>query len=142
MAITSVILWLVTAVFGLNLAIRSGSLEDLLIRHRRVRAGRRAVLLAIHILAAVGGLALWVWFLVAGPTGAAAESLLLLLVAASHGLLMVSRWVPGHGRHARATSSQRHRSRYFPVHAATLHAMVASSTLTMVVVTTVVTLRR
>ncbi|HEX4722691.1 MAG TPA: hypothetical protein VH333_09270, partial [Pseudonocardiaceae bacterium] len=89
MAITSVVLWLITAVLGLNLAIRSGSLEDLLIRQRRARAGRRAVLLAIHILAAVGGLALWVWFLIAGPSGAVVESLLLLLVAASHGLLMV-----------------------------------------------------
>jgi hypothetical protein len=138
-AITSVVLWLITAVLGLNLAIRSGSLEDLLIRQRRARAGRRAVLLAIHILAAVGGLALWVWFLIAGPSGAVVESLLLLLVAASHGLLMVSRWVPGHGRHAAPTSSHRHRAHYFPVHAATLHAMLASSTLTMVLVTTVAT---
>ena len=137
MAIASVVLWLVTAVLGLNLAIRSGSLEDLVIRQRRTRAGRRAILLVIHVLAAVGGLVLWVWVLVDGPVAAVAEALLLLAVAASHGLLMVSRWVPGHGRHARVASSHRHRAQYFPVHAATLHAMVAASTVTCVVIMSV-----
>jgi hypothetical protein len=82
-------------------------LEDLLIRRRRVRAGWRVVLLGIHTAAAVGGLALWVWFLVSGPTGAA------------------------------ATSTHRHRAGYFPAHAATLHAMLAASTVTAVVITTV-----
>lgn len=134
MAITSVALWLCTALLGLNLAVRSGSLEDLLIRQRRQRAGRRAVLLLIHILAAVSGLVLWVWYLLYQPHGMAIESLALLLVAASHGLLMVSRWVPGHGRHARVASSHRHRAQYFPVHAATLHVMLASATLTTVLI--------
>lgn len=137
MAITSVVLWLVTALLGLNLAVRSGSLEDLLVRARRQRAGRRAVLLIIHILAAMSGLVLWVWFLLYRPRDMAFESLALLLVAASHGLLMVSRWVPGHGRHARVASSHRHRAQYFPVHAATLHVMLAASTLTTVLIMTV-----
>lgn len=137
MALASVVLWLVTAAFGLNLAIRTGALEDLLIRHRRMRAGRRVVLLFIHVISAVGGCALWVWFLIGKPVGALAEALLLLAIAAAHGLLMVSRWVPGHGRHARAASSHRHRAQYFPVHAATLHAMLAAATVTIVVVVTV-----
>jgi hypothetical protein len=136
-AITTVVLWLITALLGLNLAVRSGSLEDLLVRQRRIRAGRRALFLLIHILAAVTGLVLWVWFLLSGPMAMSTEALLLLAIAASHGLLMVSRWVPGHGRHARAASSQRHRASYFPVHAATLHAMLAASTVTTVVILTV-----
>ena len=141
-AITSVVLWLCTALMGLNLAVRSGSLEDLLVRQRRQRAGRRAVFLLIHILSAVSGLVLWVWFLLYQPHGMAIEAVALLLVAASHGLLMVSRWVPGHGRHARATTSHRHRAQYFPVHAATLHVMLASSTLTTVLIMTVQMLHR
>lgn len=136
-AITSVVLWLVTALLGLNLAVRSGALEDLLVRQRRIRAGRRAIFLLIHILSAVGGLVLWVWYLLTERPGVWAGALLLLLVAASHGLLMVSRWVPGHGRHARATSSHRHRAQYFPVHAATLHVMLAASTVTVLAIMTV-----
>lgn len=136
-AITSVVLWLCTALLGLNLAVRSGSLEDLLVRQRRQRAGRRAIFLLIHILSAVSGLVLWVWFLLSGPTAMSTEAVLLLAIAASHGLLMVSRWVPGHGRHARAASSHRHRAQYFPVHAATVHAMLAASTVTTVVIMTV-----
>lgn len=128
-------LWTLTAVLGLNLAIKAAVLRGLL--HRRHRTGRPGVgfrrrmwLLAIHVSAAAGGLLLWLWYLVEDMAGAGAVAVLLLAVAASHGLLMVSRWVPGHGRHADVPGSVRRPSHYFPVHAATAHAMAGAATLT------------
>lgn len=135
MQVLSFALWLLTAVLGLNLAIRAAVLRGLRHRNRRVgRSGvgfrRRMCLLAIHITAAAGGLVLWVWYLLEDMAGAGAAAVLLLAVAASHGLLMVSRWVPGHGKHADAPGSVRRPSLYFPVHAATAHAMAGAATLT------------
>ena len=128
-------LWALTAVLGLNLAIRAAVLRGLRRRHRRaglsgVGFRQRMVLLAIHVTAAAGGLLLWLWYLLSDVPGAGAAAVLLLAVAASHGLLMVSRWVPGHGRHAGSPVNVRRPSRYFPVHAATAHAMAGAATLT------------
>jgi hypothetical protein len=118
---------------------------------------RRVVLLTVHVVAAVTGLALWGVFLVllTGPDldpeggGLGVGQVLLLggavlcaLVAVSHGLLMVSRWIPGHGRHASAERAQRRAGSYFPVHTATLHAMVAAATITTVLTIALQTLSR
>jgi manganese efflux pump family protein len=128
-------LWTLTALLGLNLAIKAAVLRGLV--HRQHRAGRsgvgfrrRMLLLAIHVTAAATGLLLWLWYLMEDMAGAGAVAVLLLAVAASHGFLMVSRWVPGHGRHADASVSVRRPSNYFPVHAATAHAMAGAATLT------------
>lgn len=128
-------LWALTALLGLNLAIKAAVLRGLLHRqHRTGRTGvgfrRRMWLLAIHVTAAAGGLLLWFWYLMEDMAGAGAVAVLLLAVAASHGFLMVSRWVPGHGKHADSAGHVRQPSRYFPVHAATAHAMAGAATLT------------
>jgi hypothetical protein len=133
--ILALTLWALTAVLGLNLAIRAAVLRGLVHPQRRIgRSGvgfrRRMLLLAIHVIAAAGGLVLWFFYLMVDMAGAGAAAVLLLAVAASHGLLMVSRWVPGHGRHADAPGLSRRPSQYFPVHAATAHAMAGAATLT------------
>lgn len=126
----SVAVWIITAIFGATLFIRTRALS----RGPRGRSRRRRVLLAIHVSAAACGLITWTWFAMTGWWPTAVGAILLLAVAASHGLLMVARWSPGHGRHATAARPMRTAGGYFPVHTATVHAMAASSTLTLVVV--------
>jgi phosphatidylserine synthase len=128
--LASVVVWTVTAIFGLTLLIRVGAIN----KGPKGRSRKRRVLLTIHVSAAATGLLSWIWYAVTGVWGAAVLALLMIVVAASHGLLMVARWSPGHGRHATAERPKRNAGGYFPVHVATAHAMAASSTLTLVVI--------
>lgn len=130
-------MWGLTAVLGANLALRAGVVDDLQDRERRRKARTRFVVLGVHLAAAVGGLSLWVGVAVRGTDGdgvvtLGAIALGLLLVAGSHGLWLVERWVPGHGRHA--TPRPVRRGEHFPVHAASAHAMAAAATITLVAV--------
>lgn len=130
MTAASVAVWLMTAVLGANLLLRSGALRG----GPSGRSPRRRALLEVHVLTAWGGLLVWVWFLFVLPIWVAGVvAVLLLLTAAFHGLLMVVRWAPGFGRHAGQARPQRRSGGYFPVHAAAIHAVAAGSTLTMVV---------
>jgi hypothetical protein len=130
LTLASVAVWIVTATFGLTLLIRAGALS----RGPKGKSKRRRMLLAIHVTAAAGGLLAWTWYVVSGMWASAVAGVLFLIVAASHGLLMVARWSPGYGKHANAQRPRRSAGGYFPVHVATVHAMAASSTVTLVVV--------
>jgi hypothetical protein len=130
LTLASVVVWIVTATFGLTLLIRARAIS----RGPRGRSTRRRVLLAIHVTAAAGGLLAWTWYAVTGLWAGAIAGLSFLVVAAAHGLLMVARWTPGHGRHANVERPRRSAGGYFPVHIATVHAMAAASTVTLVLV--------
>lgn len=129
MSAASVVVWLVTAMLGANLLLRSGVLSG----GPNGRLLRRRFLLLIHLGAAASGLVLWIWFFFAPTRTLGMVSVLLLLVAASHGLIMVLRWAPGFGQHAARVKPQRRSGGYFPVHAAAIHAVSAGATLTLVV---------
>jgi hypothetical protein len=130
--------WLLTAAFGLNLAIRGGAIRLLTRapwergRRRRAGSGHRLLFLG-HVLFALAGLALWGWYAFAdtGPAGWAAA--VLLVVVAGHGLSLVERWTPGRGRHATGRTVDHTRRGYFPVLPATGHVMVATVTVVLVV---------
>lgn len=130
MTLASIVVWTLTAVLGLTLLIRSGAVS----RGPRGRSRRRRVLLTIHVSAAACGLLSWTWFALTGSWIGAVAGAVFLAVAGSHGLLMVTRWSPGYGRHANSERPRRRAGGYFPVHTATMHAMAASSTITLVVV--------
>lgn len=125
----SVAVWLLTAALGANLLIRGGAFRG----GPNGRSGRRRALLVIHVLCAVSALAVWIWFVIVPTRALGLASVVLLLVAAAHGLLMVLRWAPGFGRHALLGRPQRRSGGYFPVHAAAIHAVAAGSTVTLVV---------
>lgn len=130
MTLASVVVWIITATFGLTLLIRAGAIS----RGPKGRSKRRRVLLTIHVTAAAGGLVAWTWSAITGSWASAIAGVLFLVIAAAHGLTMVARWSPGYGRHANAERPRRSAGGYFPVHIATVHAMAASSTVTLVVV--------
>jgi hypothetical protein len=132
--------WALTAVFGLNLAIRGGAIR-LLMRSpfrptRRQRWSHRTLLLG-HVSFAVLGLGLWTWFALRDLAPAGWLALVLLTVVAVHGLSLVERWTPGSGRHATGRSVDWTRRGYFPVLAATGHVMAATATVILVVITVV-----
>lgn len=124
----SVAVWLMTAVLGANLLFRSGAFRG----GPNGRSARRRALLAIHVFTACSALVVWIWFVITPTPALGLASVLLLLVAAFHGLLMVLRWAPGFGRHALRGPPVRRHGGYFPVHAAAIHAVAAGSTVTLV----------
>lgn len=128
-SVVSVAVWLLTAALGANLLIRGGAFHG----GPSGRSGRHRVLLVTHVLTACSALAVWVGFVIAPTWALGLASVALLLVAAGHGLLMVLRWAPGFGRHARLGRPRRGSGGYFPVHAAAIHAVAAGSTVTLVV---------
>jgi hypothetical protein len=130
--------WLVTAMFGLNLAIRGGAIR--LLFPTRWRPARRQMwshrtLLVSHILLAVTGLGLWTWYTLLDARLGGWLALAVLALVAVHGLSLVERWTPGRGKHATGKPADHTRRGYFPVLAATAHIMFA--TVTVVLVTTV-----
>lgn len=130
--------WLLTAAFGLNLAIRGGAIRLLTRapwergRRRRRPSGHRTLFVG-HVLFAVLGLGLWAWYTVADAHLAGWLAAVLLLVVAAHGLSLVERWTPGRGRHATGRPVDHTRRGYFPVLPATGHAMIATATVVLVV---------
>jgi hypothetical protein len=130
--------WAVTAGFGLNLAIRGGAIRFLMRTpfRRMYRQGwsHRTLFLG-HVGFAVTGLTMWILYTLANRTWAGWLALGLLTVVAAHGLSLVERWIPGHGRHSTGRSVDHTRRGYFPILAATGHVMAASATVILVLVT-------
>ncbi len=129
--------WVLTAAFGLNLAVRGGAIRLIMrapFRHMYRQFWSHRTLFVGHMMFAVAGLGVWTWYTLHGRgwTGWLAAGL--LAVVAAHGLSLVERWTPGRGRHATGRSVDRTRRGYFPVLAATAHIMAATTTVILVVV--------
>jgi hypothetical protein len=130
--------WGMTAGFGLNLAIRGGAIRFLMRSPFRVmyRQGwSHRTLFVGHVFFAVIGLTMWTLYTVAHRWWAGWVALGLLLLVAIHGLSLVERWIPGHGKHSTGRSVDHTRRGYFPVLAATGHVMAATATLILVAIT-------
>jgi hypothetical protein len=134
----ALIAWSTTAVFGLNLAVRGGAIR-LLLRTRwkptRRQAWSHRTLFLGHIIFAVAGLMLWVWYSIAINAFAAWLAGLAITLVAVHGLSLVERWIPGRGKHATGRSVDPTRRGYFPVFPATLHIIAATLTVCLVALT-------
>jgi hypothetical protein len=136
--------WVVTALFGANLLIQ-GKAYRLLVRavSRRMPTGKRppfarAIMMTLHLLCATAGLAAWTAYAMFHRNGYGYIALGLLLLVAVLGISIVDRWRNGYGRHARPIEHRRG----FPVWSATLHVMMATTTLVLVVLVTVLRIGR
>ena len=130
--------WTVTAVLGVNLLLRGKAHRLFLYAVTgRAPAGSRppvvrATLMALHLLCAVAGLAAWTAYAMSDRDVFADVALGLLGVIALLGVGVVDRWRNGYGRHARPAVA----GRGFPVWSATLHVGIATTTVVLVALIT------
>lgn len=130
MAVVVLVAWLVTAGLGSYLGtvwIRHGGL-----RQRDAGVTRLPVWLVLgHVALAVTGLLAWLLFLVGHARASAWAACSVVLVVASFGFMMLFRWLPSSGLHARAeTTAERH----FPFTAVVAHGACAVATIVLVLV--------
>jgi hypothetical protein len=129
--------WVLTAGFGLNLAIRGGAIRLIMrspFRHMYRQFWSHRTLFVGHMVFAVVGLLLWAWYTLGSRTWAGWLAVGFLALVAAHGLSLVERWIPGQGRHATGRLADPSRRGYFPVLAATAHIMAATATVILVIV--------
>jgi hypothetical protein len=100
---------------------------------RSTKVTRFPILVVVgHPLAAVGGLAVWVAYLVTGDAGYAWAAFAALLVVVLQGFMLFTRWlVGGGGRHARGAEQA------FPAAAVAVHGAVAVTTVVLVFLTAI-----
>jgi hypothetical protein len=100
---------------------------------RSTKVTRFPILVVVgHPLAAVGGLAVWVTYLVTGDAGYAWAAFAALLVVVLQGFMLFTRWlVGGGGRHARGAEQA------FPAAAVAVHGAVAVTTVVLVFLTAI-----
>jgi len=130
--------WLLTAMLGANLLLRGKAYRLFLY----AMSGRsqpgvrppviRATLMGLHFACAGAGLVLWIGYAMYDRRVLAYGALILLGVVALLGISVVDRWRDGNGRHVRPVEPRRG----FPVWSATLHVMIATTTLVLVALIT------
>ncbi|NVI89872.1 hypothetical protein [Actinomadura sp. BRA 177] len=100
---------------------------------RSTKVTRFPILVVVgHPLAAAGGLAVWVAYLVTGNAGYAWAAFAALLVVVLQGFMLFTRWlVGGGGRHARGAEQA------FPAAAVAVHGAVAVTTVVLVFLTAI-----
>ena len=130
--------WRVTGAFGVNLILRGKAYRLFLyVMSSRGPADMRppvlrATMMALHLICALSGLALWTAYAMLDQDVLGYSALILLGVVALLGISVVDRWRNGYGRHARPVDPRRG----FPVWSATLHVMIATNTLVLVALVT------
>lgn len=82
-----------------------------------------------HPVAAAGGLAVWIGYLVTAETAYAWWAFAALIVVVLQGFLLFTRWLMGRGRHARDAEQA------FPAVAVAVHGLVATATVVLVFLT-------
>ncbi|MFA1545478.1 hypothetical protein [Actinomadura chokoriensis] len=98
---------------------------------RSTKVTRFPILVVVgHPLAAVGGLAVWIAYLITGHAGYTWVAFAALLVVVLQGFMLFTRWlVGGGGRHARGAEQA------FPAAAVAIHGGVAVTTVVLVFLT-------
>lgn len=131
--------WLLTAILGLNL-LRLGKAYQLFLFALAARGPAdprrpvlRATLMGLHLVCAVSGLVLWAAYMMVGRQAYGYGALTMLGAGALLGIFVVDRWRNGYGRHVRPVEPHRG----FPILSATLHVMVATTTLVLVALITI-----
>jgi len=130
--------WVATAAFGGNLLLRGRAYRLFLYAtsDRTLSSQRpptvRAALMGLHFLLAVSGLIFWIGYSMFDRTVLAYGALILLGAVALLGVGVIDRWRNGAGRHARPAGD----GGRFPVWSATIHVMVATNTIVLVALIT------
>jgi hypothetical protein len=128
----ALVAWILAAIVGLYLLMTS--LADGGLRGQATKVTRfPATLTLSHLLLGVGGLAVWVLFLITMRIMYAWAAFGLLVVVALLGFVMLTRWLVGRGgRHARGADHQ------MPVVAVIVHGGVAIMTFVLVLFTALI----
>ncbi|MEU1534004.1 hypothetical protein [Streptomyces fagopyri] len=132
MALCVLIIWLLTAGLGAYLG-------SVWIRHGGLRQSVSGVtrlplwLVVGHVVLAVSGLATWTLFVFGHARASAWAACAVVLVVASFGFMMLFRWLPSSGLHARSESTA---ERHFPFTAVVAHGASAVTTVVLVLVAT------
>lgn len=140
MAVAALIAWLLTAAGGfylLSIWIAKGG-------SRRTGSSHLPPgVMFGHLGLAVGGLLVWIGYLLTGRAGLAWTALVLLLPVAALGFLMLARWIPTYRAHAavpaghgasRGAAADAPAERHFPVVVVGAHGVLATVTLVLVLV--------
>ncbi|MFB4308976.1 hypothetical protein [Actinomadura sp. GTD37] len=100
---------------------------------RSTKVTRFPILVVVgHPLAAAGGLAIWIAYLVTGDAAFAWTAFAALLVVVLQGFMLFTRWLVGRGgRHARGAEQA------FPAAAVAVHGAVAVTTVVLVFLTAI-----
>jgi hypothetical protein len=127
--IVALVIWCVTACFGLYLLASWLSHGGLRQQATRITVFPAALIFAHPVLAATG-LGFWVAFVGTGRREFAWIGFGVLSVSAMLGFVMLTRWLVGRGgRHARGAEQ------HFPVRAVALHGTVGLGTYVLVLIT-------
>ncbi|HET7385336.1 MAG TPA: hypothetical protein VFJ19_01580 [Nocardioidaceae bacterium] len=131
MDVAALIIWIVTALGGFYLLgtwIAKGGPR----RDSPAPSRLPAPVVFGHFLLAVGGLVLWIIYVVVDVHALAWASLGVLVVVATLGIVMFYRWVPGF-RAPAAQGSAAPAEAHFPVAVVAAHGLVAVATLVLVI---------
>ncbi|HEX6472880.1 MAG TPA: hypothetical protein VF069_27575 [Streptosporangiaceae bacterium] len=131
MEISALITWVLDAVAGLYLLGRS--LEEGGLRGQATKVTRfPATLTLSHLLLGVGGLGVWIVYVVTMRAAYAWTAFGFLVVVALLGFVMLTRWLVGQGgRHARGAEQE------VPIIAVVVHGGAAIMTFVLVLFTAV-----
>ncbi|HEV3295045.1 MAG TPA: hypothetical protein VG123_39200 [Streptosporangiaceae bacterium] len=141
MGVAALLAWLVTAFGGLYL-LAVWLIENDATQRGTARSRLPGPVIFGHVLLALTGLAVWVGYLLtdSGTLGWGALGILVLI--ASLGLTMFTRWIPVHRAFATADMGPGGRSEFdfpaernFPVSVVAGHGLLASTTVTLVLLT-------
>lgn len=141
MGLAALISWLVTAFVGLYL-LAVWLIENDVTHTGTARSRLPGPVILGHVLLALTGLGVWVFYLLSDAEVLAWAALGILLVIAGLGLTMFTRWIPVHRAFAAAEGSRSVAAEFdfpaernFPVPVVVGHGLLASTTLILVLFT-------
>jgi hypothetical protein len=141
LGVAALLAWLVTAFAGLYL-LAVWLIENDATQRGTARSRLPGPVIFGHVLLALTGLAVWVSYLLTDSKTLGWGALGVLVLIASLGLTMFTRWIPVHRAFAMAETGPGGRSEFdfpaernFPVPVVAGHGVLASTTVTLVLLT-------
>lgn len=141
MGVAALLAWLVTAFGGLYL-LAVWLIENDVSQRGAARSRLPGPVIFGHVLLAVTGLVVWVIYLLTDSETMGWAALAVLAIIATLGLTMFTRWIPVHRMSAMAETGPGARpefdfpaERNFPVPVVVGHGLLASATVTLVLLT-------
>ncbi|HEY6277520.1 MAG TPA: hypothetical protein VIX86_14435 [Streptosporangiaceae bacterium] len=138
MGVAALLAWLVTAFAGLYL-LAVWLIENDASQKGTARSRLPGPVIFGHVLLALSGLVVWVAYLLSNSATLGWAALGILAGIATLGVTMFTRWIPVHRAFARAETGPGGRSEFdfpaernFPVSVVVGHGLLASTTLTLV----------
>jgi hypothetical protein len=139
MALAALISWLVTAFVGLYL-LAVWFIENDPAERGAAPSRLPGPVIFAHVLLVLGGLAIWVFYLLTDSDTAGWTAAAILAAIAALGLTMLTRWIPVHrtllaaesGPQALSAESGLPAERAFPASVVASHGLLAATTITLV----------